>query len=181
MTARFSIAFWVVVAAQVLVLVSMVGFREQILQTGDRIVLQTLPVDPRSLMQGDYAILRYEIGIPGHFESADPRLPDNLPNRTLLYVTLERQGDNWQATGYHRTRPQRGELYLTGIANDAGRRNFGIGTYFIPEGTGRIIERAQDVKVVVRVDSKRGDAVIEDVLVDGVPFLEAVESSPASP
>ena len=81
----------------------MVGFREQILQTGDRIVLQTVPVDPRSLMQGDYAILRYEIGIPGHIESANPRLADNLPNRTLLHVTLERQGDIWQATGYHRS------------------------------------------------------------------------------
>ena len=39
----------------------------------------------------------------------------------------------------------------------------------MPEGTRHIIERAQDVKVAVRVDED-GNAVIEDVLVDGKPF-----------
>ena len=39
----------------------------------------------------------------------------------------------------------------------------------MPEGTGRIIERAGDVKVEVSVDS-RGKAMIKRVLVDGEPF-----------
>ena len=181
MTARFSIAFWVIVAAQLVVLAGIVGFREQVRQTGERIVLQTVPVDPRSLLQGDYAILSYEIAIPGRVETANPPLPKNLPRRSLYYVTLEQQGDIWQATGYQQTHPRfdpsnrPGQLFITGYADDSGRLDFGIGTYFVPEGTGHIVERAGDVKVRVFVD-REGDAVIDDVLVDGIPFLEAVES-----
>ena len=57
--------------------------------------------------------------------------------------------------------------------------DFGIETYFIPEGSGHIIERSNDIKVVVSVDN-RGRAVIKDVLVDGEPFDEvrAEENSP---
>ena len=175
MTARFSIAFWVIVAVQLVVLAGLVGFREQVRQTGERIVLQTVPVDPRSLLQGDYAILNYEISIPRRVEDAVPRLRDDLQRGARMFVTLERQGDVWQATGYHRTRPRPGQLFITGFADDSGSLDFGIGTYFIPEGTGRIVERAGDVKVRVFVD-RDGDAVIDDVLVDGVPFQEAVDS-----
>lgn len=175
MTAKFSIAFWVIVAAQLFVLAGIVGFRQQVLQTGEPIVLQTVPVDPLSLLQGYYAILDYEIAIPGGIQGADPPLTSDLRRYPRVYVTLERQGEIWQATGYHTTRPRPGELFITGYADDAGRLDFGIGTYFVPEGTGHIVERASDVKVRVFVD-RDGDAVIDDVLVDGVPFLEAVES-----
>ncbi len=175
MTARFSIAFWIIVAAQLVVLAGIVGFREQVRQTGELVVLQTVPVDPRSLLQGDYAILEYEIGIPRRVEDASPRLRDDLQRGARMFVTLERQGDIWQATSYTRTRPRPGQLFLTGYADDSGWLDFGIGTYFVPEGTGHIVERAGDVKVRVFVD-RDGDAVIDDVLVDGVPFLEAVES-----
>ena len=175
MTARFSIAFWVIVAAQLLVLAAMVGFSEQVRRTGEHVVLQTVPVDPRSLFQGDYAILNYEIAIPGRIKTASPSLRSNLRRGSTVFVTLERQGDIWQATGYHAPRFRPDRLHIRGRIGDSGRLDFGIGTYFVPEGTGHIVERAGDVKVRVFIDHE-GDAVIDDVLVDGVPFQEAVES-----
>jgi hypothetical protein len=42
-------------------------------------------------------------------------------------------------------------------------------TFFIPEVTGFIIDSATDVKVRVSVGSS-GKAVIEDLIVDGMPF-----------
>ena len=60
-------------------------------------------------------------------------------------------------------------MFIKGRIDRIGHADFGIGTYFVPEGTGRIIEGAQDVKVVVSVDED-GNAVIKDVLVDGEPF-----------
>ena len=42
-------------------------------------------------------------------------------------------------------------------------------TFFVPEGTGRIVENARDVKVIVSL-SASGNAVIKQVLVDGAPF-----------
>ena len=175
MTARFSIAFWLIVIAQVLVLAAMVGFSEQVRRTGEHVILQTVPVDPRSLLQGDYAILNYEIAIPGRIENASPRLPVDRPRDMSFFVTLEKQGEIWQATGYHPAPVRPGRLHIRGRIDDSGRLDFGIGTYFVPEGTGHIVENARDVKVRVFID-RDGDAVIDDVLVDGVPFLEAVES-----
>ena len=62
-----------------------------------------------------------------------------------------------------------GEVLIKGRIDRPGHLDFGIGTYFVPEGTGRIVETADDVKVVVSVDGN-GNAVIKDVLVDGEPF-----------
>ena len=64
------IAFLTVVAAQLVFLIGFIGIRETALFTGTEVVLQTVPVDPRSLLQGDYAILDYEIAtLPGYMET----------------------------------------------------------------------------------------------------------------
>ena len=62
-----------------------------------------------------------------------------------------------------------GEVFIRGRVNDRRRLDFGIGTFFVPEGTGHIVENASDVKVVVSL-SASGNAVIKTVLVDGQPF-----------
>ena len=79
MSPKVRIAFILVVAAQLALLIGMVGFKEFTLQTGTDVVLQTVPVDPRSLLQGDYVILRYEIGIPERARDAYSLLR-NLPS-----------------------------------------------------------------------------------------------------
>ena len=61
------IAFWIVVAAQLVFLIGFIVVKEVDLRIGTEVVLQTVPVDPRSLLQGDYAILDYEIAsLPPH-------------------------------------------------------------------------------------------------------------------
>lgn len=157
------IAFWVIVAAQLAFLVGFIGVREVALRTGTEVTLQTVPVDPRSLLQGDYAILDYEIaGLPSFMEDD--------PIGETVYVSLREVGGVWKATVYDKVRPSpSGDVFIKGRIDRAGHLDFGIGTYFVPEGTGRIVERAEDVKVVVSVD-RAGNAVIKDVLVDGKPF-----------
>ena len=159
-----------VVAAQLVFLIGFIGIRETALFTGTDVVLQTVPVDPRSLLQGDYAILDYEIAtLPGYM--------DTRGVGETVYVKLRREYEReekfanvWTAADYSIS-PSHcdGEICIKGRIDDRGRLDFGIGTYFVPEGTGRIIERAQDVRVVVSVDDD-GNAVIKDVLVDGEPF-----------
>ena len=162
MTRLASILFFAVVAAQVVGLVAFAGVRQAAVTEGREITLQTAPLDPRSLFQGDYAILDYEIAeIP-------PRLADQ-PAGAQVYVTLAECGDVWCARAYTRSEPEAAEAYIRGVINADGRLDFGIGTFFVPEGTGRIIEEAEDVKVVVSLDA-RGQAVIKSVLVDGLPF-----------
>ena len=157
-----SILFFAVVAAQVIGLVAFAGVRQVALSEGREVTLQTAPVDPRSLFQGDYAILDYEIAeIP-------PRLADN-PAGTIVYVILAECGDVWCASSHTRWEPKSAEPYIRGVINANRRLDFGIGTFFVPEGTGHIVEDAEDVKVVVSL-GEGGHAVIKNVLVDGLPF-----------
>ena len=57
------------------------------------------------------------------------------------------------------------------IQKHAGRTeyeiDYGIESFFIPEGTGGEVEAASEVKVVITVDD-RGNAVIKNLIVDGV-------------
>ena len=159
------IAFWAIVAAQLAFLIGFITVREVALRTGTEVVLQTVPVDPRSLLQGDYAILDYEIA----------RLPEWMHTRQwaidrTVFVALREERDVWTAARYSGVRDDvAGEVFITGWIDRPGHLDFGIGTYFVPEGTGRIVETAEDVKVVVSIDGN-GNAVIKDVLVDSEPF-----------
>ena len=162
MTRVASILFFVVVAAQVVGLVAFAGVRQVALTEGREITLQTAPVDPRSLFQGDYAILDYEIA------EVPPHLAD-LRAGAQVYVTLAECGDVWCADGYGLAPPNAADAYIRGVTTVNRRIDFGIGTFFVPEGTGHIVEDAEDVKVVISLD-ERGQAVIKSVLVDGAPF-----------
>ena len=129
---------------------------------GTTVVLETVPVDPRSLLQGDYAVLGYKIAT----------LPDYLPNwrpGTTVYVLLIARDDVWEALRHQTSKPSQADLFIKGTIDSRGLLDFGIGTYFVPEGTGHIIEGARDVKVEVSVDGS-GNAVIRRVLLDGKPF-----------
>ena len=160
MSRRVMILFFAVVAAQVIGLVVFASVRQVALTEGREVTLQTVPVDPRSLLQGDYAILDYEIA----------EVPPWLDDRGLtVYVILRECGRVWCADRHDTRRPDSDEVYIRGVVNERGRLDFNIGTFFVPEGTGHIVENASDVKVVVSLSSS-GRAVIKEVLVDGRPF-----------
>ena len=167
MTRLTTILFFTVVVAQVAGLLAFTGVREAALAGGREVVLQTVPVDPRSLLQGDYAILDYEIArLPGHL--ADTPVGDVVGQ--VVYVGLREHRDVWYANGYFvREVPSRVDLYIRGVIDRPDHLDFGIGTFFVPEGTGGTIERADDVKVVAVLD-RNGRAVIKQLLVDGQPF-----------
>ena len=164
MSQRFKIAFFAIVAAQMVLLLAMIGVKEYTLRTGTTVVLQTVPVDPRSLLQGDYVILQYKIAtLPDHFQSRE------LLRGTVVYVELTEGREVWEARRYSLFQPKPGEVFIKGRVDNSGLLDFGLGTFFVPEGTGRSIERARDIKVRATINS-RGNAVIQEILVDGEPF-----------
>ena len=156
------IGFGIVVAGQLVFLLAFIAWKEVDLRTGTEVVLQTAPVDPRSLLQGDYAILDYEIAsLRGSRR--------DWPVGEQAYVVLENEGDVWVAAQYRANLPPSSRVFIKGRVDRAGHLDFGIGTYFVPEGTGHIIEDARDVKVVVNLDPD-GSAIITELLIDGEPF-----------
>lgn len=113
-----------------------VAKKEEILKDGKLVLLKLAPVDPRSLMQGDYMRLNYEI--------ADNLWTDSIPKRGFCVVKL----DNQQVG--HRVRYQEGK---TPLAKDEylieytrptlWGINIGAESFFFEEGTAERYEKAE--------------------------------------
>lgn len=163
MSRILKIAFWATVAGQIILLLAFIAVKENTLRTGTSVILQTAPIDPRSLLQGDFVILDYEIAeLPQHMNGS--------PQGTKFYVDLYEDPEGiWRAGAYLYEKPGSDRVFIKGTINLRGRLEFGMDTFFIPEGTGHIIERSRDVKVLASINSN-GSAVIEDLIVDGLPF-----------
>jgi len=165
------VKFMAAVGLQLLVLVGLIGSRQWTLMTGRPVLLETVPVDPRSLFRGDYVILRYKIS------TLDPEIipPDEeTPRRgQTVYVTLCPQGRYWEAAAASRRRPPVGpeEVVIKGRWRGGHRVQYGIEQYFVPEGQGREIERlrgrradgAAQLAVEVAVD-RAGRAAIKRLI-----------------
>ena len=144
------------------------GFNEANLAFGKSVVLQTAPVDPRDIFRGDYVVLRYEISTLS-----------NIPGlRTVkegdkAYVRLEQRVDIWEATEISKVPREEWAVFISGkVTNVRDNRitmEYGIEAYFVPEGKGREIERAGDIKVRVSLD-RSGIAIIKNLIVDGATF-----------
>ena len=123
MSRRVTLLFAALVAAQVIGMVVFAGARQTVLSRGHEVVLQTVPVDPRSLLQGDYAILDYEIA------ERHAYLRDRSAG-TVIYVVLKECGDVWCGVEQSVPRPKPTRVYIRGEVDHRGRLDFGIGTYF---------------------------------------------------
>lgn len=172
--ARFAAALAAVALVQSLALCWMVYDRVSLIATGREIVLETVPVDPRSLFRGDYVILNYEIS---GLKLADIGGDKDFGRDDDIFVTLKKgDGGAWQAISASKaypSRPKEGHVVLRGRARPwrVGdvRVKYGIEAYFVPEGVGKALEeqvRERKLQVLVAVGAD-GEAAIKGLLVDG--------------
>jgi uncharacterized membrane-anchored protein len=158
--------FIIAALVQVVSIIAFAGVREMMLRTGREYVLETRPVDPRDTFRGDYVVLRYDISSLNYccYQVAD-----------TIYVMLEERDGVWRADGHEHQAPNDARPFIRGqvtrIAAVSGRPievEYGIESYFVPEGAGRDIEArirqaAGQVRVRVAVD-RFGAAVIKDLI-----------------
>jgi uncharacterized membrane-anchored protein len=167
-----------VAVVQAAVLGWMIWERAQLLATGREVVLEVVPVDPRSLFRGDYVILAYDMSrIDAPSNVAPPARGDDI------YVTLQKgDGDKWLVAAAGRERPARtaadqvvvkGKVqYVTTGSEQAPAQTgvrFGIESFFVPEGAGRELEalvREKKLSALIAVDGD-GNAGIKGLVVDG--------------
>lgn len=153
----------------------MIYSKEKVLTEGTVIELETQPVDPRDLLRGDYVILDYKINhikFEKDFGAVNPGKD--------AFVQLEQKGRYWEAKKAY-TFPQNNMgIFLKGrlkrqFVLSPVRVDYGIESYFVPEGKGKQIEetirrRGSDkITVEVAVD-KEGKAVIKQLLLNGQPY-----------
>ena len=178
-----------VVLLQTVALIAMVGMKQYTLNTGTPILLETEPVDPRSLFSGDYVRLNYKISrLDVDRISKESR---EWKRHETIYVTLKPSQKYAEPVGVAREMltPKSGEVVIKGevewasttvwnaTTNQEDKGNFvnvryGIENYFVPEGEGREIERrvvdGVDQKLDVRVAvDKNGAAGIKAILLNG--------------
>ena len=164
-------AFVAIVLLQVIFILGLVGFKEVTLRFGKEVTLQTVPVDPRDLFRGDFVILRYEIS------RVTSGGPISLKRGDTVYVKLREKDGVWVAGRVAVNPHSDWDVFIKGKVTNTRRNRFrdpivlsyGIESYFVPEGEGLPIERADDVKAVVSVNGL-GHPVIKGLIVDGAPF-----------
>ena len=143
---------------------------------GEQVLLETMPIDPRDILRGDYVTLGYKISFIDHEmllnaigdANDDFDYVDRNSGRGI-FVTLQKDARGiGTVKSVSATRPP-GGLYLRGVMTD--RRSgigYGIGVYYVPEGTGREIEdriRGMDeTQILVDVRVLRGHPVIKGLL-----------------
>lgn len=180
MSPRRRLLFIALIGLQLLSILGFAAYRETILRRGQEVVLQVLPVDPRDLFRGDFVVLRYEIAT---LRSADLCCISGLYTGSTVYVRLEPDpsGEKWAATAAAPEIDPGWTTYIKGKVVRAGRGprgtdigvEYGIESFFVPEGQGRTIEQAmrdsREVKAQVAVDG-RGSSALKGLLIDGEPW-----------
>ncbi|MCF1715653.1 GDYXXLXY domain-containing protein [Flavihumibacter sp. RY-1] len=101
--------------------------KEKLLTTGQLVLLELAPVDPRSLMQGDYMQLNYKI--------ARDFSEDSVPKRGFLVVKLDQAGVASPVRIQSDGKPiQPGEQLIRYTAPEPWNINIGAESYFFQEG-----------------------------------------------
>lgn len=179
-------AIIVIILIQSLLLIAMIINRQMVLLSENLVVLETRPIDPRSLFRGDYVRLNYEINNLQLDELSGDRV---FKTNDTVYVMLEQHGDYWEARAIYleKQQPKDNQSMIQGVVRQVVKRywdngnktltgitslevSYGIENYFVPEGEGLKLERPkQGDKVTLRIAlDKDGHAAIKTLLLNGV-------------
>ena len=135
--------------------------------TGKTILVRVVPVDPRDLFRGEYVILGYDFS----------RVPENMPSlfdddsktKQTVFVTLvpDTDGKHWKAGTFSIERPRSG-LYLEGKMSGRRRAEYGIESFYVQEGKGKMYEgavRNRKLSAEISVDTT-GKAALKKLVIE---------------
>ena len=125
--------------------------KENLLKDGKLILLSLAPVDPRSLMQGDYMTLRYSI--------SENLNVNSLPKRGYCVVNLNPQGIAEKVRFQKNTTPlNKGEYLIEYNSPDQWNVNIGAESFFFQEGQAEKYEKAK--YGAIKVDTKGNSLLV---------------------
>ncbi|MFT5834070.1 MAG: putative membrane-anchored protein [Cognaticolwellia sp.] len=131
---------WIIILVNLLILLvsfnNSVFKKETLLSDGDLILLELAPVDPRSLMQGDYMELRYAISTGIETDSISKRgfcvvklIADNIAKKVRIQE--------------NRTPLKKGEYLIEYTIKDWRNLSIGTESFFFQEGKSERYEAAK--------------------------------------
>lgn len=125
------VAAWLLV---ILVVVYAVTGFERTLREGQLVLLELAPVDPRSLMQGDYMALRFAV------DAQLPRKEQPLPAYAYLHIGA---GGRAVLAGTGSQPAAEPGVVSMRIRRGAGGASAGPNAFFFQEGTAAVYEQAR--------------------------------------
>jgi uncharacterized membrane-anchored protein len=157
-----------------IILLAFIGYNYYTLNTGEEILLKTAPVDPRDIFRGDYVNLRYEIST---LDLSNISRDGNFNYGDDIYAVLWKGEKFWNVRTVFHFKPslQSNEVCMKGkVTNQFNNNlivNWGIESYFVPEGKGLEIEKdIRDVSVKVSVD-RTCRALIKELYINDKPVV----------
>lgn len=155
--------------------------QERALAQGKAMLLETLPVDPRDLLSGDYLALNYRISdVATNLFS--PAVKKDLPFGTKVYVALALATNQFYEVVKASTNqfaPSPGEIMLRGHSDrrwwsaNSIHVQYGIERYYVAEGTGHPHGKI----TVCAVVPDSGQARIKEVFINAKPYREVMKDT----
>jgi len=125
--------------------------KEDLLKNGRLILLELAPVDPRSLIQGDFMSLQYAI--------ANDTNADSIPKRGFCVVKLDSMGIAKKVRMQEKATPIKPKEFLIKYAQTDWRGiNIGAESYFFQEGQAEKYDSAKYGGI--KVDDKGNSVLI---------------------
>ncbi|MCR4263338.1 MAG: GDYXXLXY domain-containing protein [Candidatus Roizmanbacteria bacterium] len=161
--------FILIIAIWLAGIFGLIGYKQLTIATGTTVLLETVPVDPRDVFRGDYVTLNYVISDYDSIPFEDNAIEPYVQSGDTIYVVLRLENGIGVPQYKTLTRPD-SQLYIkgrvTGYESDYTSYSieYGIESYFVPEGKGRDIERMRGRNLYAQVSvDKNGNAVITDI------------------
>lgn len=131
---------WIIILLNLIILLVYINYsisrKEEILKDGQLVLLPLAPVDPRSLMQGDYMRLRYQIS--QNINS------NHIPKRGYCVVRLDNKGIADGVRFQKEVTPLNHDEYLIKYtSHDQWNINIGAESFFFQEGQAEKYGNAQ--------------------------------------
>ncbi len=152
------LVFAALVAGLLLSIVGYIVYQETILMSGNTVILETRPIDPRDLFRGEYVILRYAI----ETDELVVEATKGVTSGDALYVLLETNTDGVATViAAQSQKPDFSSgTWLTGEVSQNSVRFPVLEQFYVPEGAGLPIERMRtDLHVTVIIHEGKGRVV----------------------
>lgn len=165
-----------IAASWLLITLGIIASKQHTLATGKKVLLETVPIDPRDFLRGDYVRLNYKISNLDLWQVSPDK--SDFKSGQKIYVNLEPRKKYWEAVAIKEKKDLKdddimikGRVDYIHSRNNTLRVKYNIEKYFVPEGQGKEIEQnmrqgnKNEVSVEVIVD-KSGNAVINKLYIN---------------
>ncbi|MEM6300003.1 MAG: GDYXXLXY domain-containing protein [Bacteroidota bacterium] len=131
---------WIAITVNLVIVLGLFNYsilkKEDLLDEGQLILLELAPVDPRSLIQGDYMRLSYAVST---------RVPDSIPKQGYCVVELDENGVGQRLRFQALSTPLNKGEYLIKYQDQGGWQGIKVGaeSFFFQEGEAQKYEEAE--------------------------------------